>query len=118
MRPHKTKRGYYEQSVDFGTDPATGRRLRKRIFAKTPGELRARVAEAEQQRASGLKPEVITVASFLQDAWLPQVQRSRRAATYRQYELDVRMHILPRLPRAGQFSIRELSAVHVQALLD
>jgi len=118
MRPHKTKRGYYEQSVDFGKDETTGKRKRKRVWAKTPAELRARVAELEDQRDRGMAPEVITVADFLTDTWLPLVQRTRRASTYKRYELDVRKNILPGLPRAGRFPIAALSVAHVQSLVD
>lgn len=118
MRLKKTKRGYYEISIELPPS-ADGKRQRKRLRAKTIVDLHAKQREAEEALALGLSLTEMTSVVDLLTWWLEnEVKRYRRASTYRRYEMDVRNHILPALPKAGQIPVKQLSAQHIQTLID
>ncbi len=57
--------------------------------------------------------ETLTLGAFL-DRWLERAARLKlRTATYRSYEIHIRVHIAPRM---GGYLLKEITPAHVQAL--
>jgi integrase len=116
-RQKRTERGYFERTVDLGLDPATGKRVRKRVRAKTLSNLQEKVRELETDRARGMpaqgrKP---TLEVFL-TRWLEEVvSNHNRPRTYERYEMDVRNHLVPRL---GKIRIDKLTTYDIQRFVN
>jgi integrase len=91
---------YWVASVEAGRDPVTGRRVRRKLKARTKRELVARMAEVRQQleTGSGGRATSVTVGEFLH-RWLDDVvaPRVESANTVHNYRSVVTAHIVPSL---------------------
>jgi integrase len=96
-------------------DPATGKRVYRRVSAPTRKECEALLRAAIQKAESGAGgvDERLTVREYLVDRWLPALEPTVRPATYRRYLDVVRHHVLPTL---GGLRLSKLSALDLQAL--
>lgn len=97
-----------------------GKRLRKIFRASTQAEVLEKLeqARAELRKAQqlGLPPDLDkqTVAQYLH-YWLEEViAKQRTPKTYRSYEQQIRLHIVPSL---GEIEVRKLRPQHVRALI-
>ncbi len=103
-----------ELRLGFGPD---GKARRFRAYAETRREAAELLRRAQDDRDRGL-PVVSanqTVAQFLEQ-WLEEVVKPlRRPHTYRGYEVNVRVHIVPAL---GHHRLGKLSPQHVQAWIN
>jgi integrase len=91
---------YWVASVEAGRDPVTGRRVRRKLKARTKRELVARMAEVRKQleTSAGGRATSVTVGEFLH-RWLDDVvaQRVDSANTVHNYRSVVTAHIVPSL---------------------
>lgn len=99
----------YEAVVDFGLDPATGKRVQRSKAFKTRREAREYLAASlvEADKGTFVDRSRQTVAGMMQ-YWLDTHARPRlRAKTVFDYENTIRNHILPEL---GTVLIQKLTA--------
>jgi len=77
-------------------DPATGKRVHRRVSAPTRKEVEALLRAAVQaaENGTGASDSRLTVAAYLDD-WLASKERTVRPATYRRYADVVRVHLRP-----------------------
>ncbi|MFL5760275.1 MAG: tyrosine-type recombinase/integrase [Thermomicrobiales bacterium] len=115
MRGHITKRGEsWTAIVDLPPDPATGKRRRKRITARTKREVELQVAELINKSRNGGFTDAgkLTVREFL-DCWLDATAPTLRSVTVRRYRDLVRLHIVGVI---GNTKLGKLTAADVQRL--
>jgi len=112
------KRGDRFYAVVYeGLDPVTGRELRKWHPAGTARadaeRLAAKLASAEAVRLDGVRS--LTFGAYLKSQWLPAKKLHLATSTYRGYERNVQLHVLPTL---GRVPIRRLRYQQIEALYD
>lgn len=118
MKGSITKRAGKRGTVWYGKydcpDPATGKRIYRRVSAPTRKECEERLREAIQKAATdhSVREERLTVRDFL-DRWLASVEPTVRPATHRRYADLVRLHIAPVL---GEIRLSKLSPLDLQRL--
>jgi integrase len=86
--------GGFEAWVSFGTDPATGKRLREYVRGRTKSDVAAQVKDLEAKRDSGYRPvnnRETLLAWF--DVWAAGKQVAVAEKTYRGYMTD-RRHLV------------------------
>lgn len=113
--------GRWEAIVDIGRG-TDGKRQRKSIYGKTRKEVadRLKVLLADQQKGMPINTdERQTLKAFL-TGWLRVVKDEVRPATYVQYEVSLRKHIIPRLghiplAKLTPQNVREFVAAEVEA---
>ncbi len=93
-----------------------GKRVRKPFYGKTRKEAQAKLDKARDELRRGLPiaNERKTVGKFLTDEWLPSVKPHVRPSTYRSYEQNVRLYLVPAL---GHRKLAALQPEHVEALM-
>jgi len=98
--------------VSFGTDPATGRRRRKHVRARSKSDVAAKVAILERQREGGyVGGPGTTVANHI-DAWVAARSAVVTPNTLHGYVADVR-----RIKAVlGRVKLAKLTPEHVEAL--
>lgn len=120
MAERKPKRGQNQGSITQRADgtwharitiPATGRR--KSFYGKTRLEVETKMTAALADLGQGILPSARqSVAEYLA-WWLEHVVKSnRRPSTYRFYEQQVRIHLIPGL---GRIELGKLTAAQVDA---
>src|SRR3954447_22285213 len=79
-------------------DPATGKRVHRRVSAKTKAEAEAklRAAITAAERGQFGIDDRLTVRDFL-DRWLTTTEASVRPSTHRRYQDLMRLHVVPAL---------------------
>jgi len=98
--------------VSFGTDPATGKRRRKKVTAATKTEVARKVAKLEADRDGGYTGTgAVTVAEWL-DLWIASKAASVRPKTIVGYGVD-RAHIVRAL---GAVELTKLTPEHIEAM--
>src|SRR5215203_4055199 len=102
-------RWYAKYSV---TDPATGKRVHRRVSAKTRKEVEAKLRDAIKAAERGQVgvDDRLTVREFA-DRWLASKEATVKPATHRRYEDLMRIHVLPAI---GAIRLSTLSQSHVQ----
>jgi integrase len=98
------------------TEQPDGRARLAYFYGRTQAEVRYKLDEAKEKARKGLPviEERQTVEQFLND-WLENtVKPNRRPRTYEQYEILVRLHIVPTL---GKLPLSKLAPQRVQSLL-
>ncbi len=100
-----------------GRDPITGKELRRWHAAGTDrakAELLAhQLATKEQQQVGATRS--LTFGAYLTNQWLPAKKLHLATSTYRGYERNVKLHVLPVL---GRVALRKLSYQQLEALYD
>jgi integrase len=93
---------------------AEGKRLRKTVYGSTKKEAQDALRELQNDAAAGvdLTVEKLTLGEWL-TRWLAMVKPAVEPNTYRFYERQARLHVIPHL---GQAQLAKLAAVHVQGL--
>jgi integrase len=96
------------------TDPATGKRVHRRVSAKTKAEAEAklRAAIAAAERGQFGSDDRLTVRDFLA-RWLSTTEASVRPSTHRRYQDLMRLHVVPAL---GGIRLATLSPADLQRL--
>lgn len=95
-------------------DPATGRRVHKRVYAPTKAACQTKVRHELGRLDRGLvsKDDALTVAAYLEQ-WLAAHGPTVRATTYRRYAGIVRNHLAPALKST---KLTKLTTLELQAL--
>jgi integrase len=95
----------------------TGTRKRIAVYGRTRKEATEKMREAQEQNRQGIPvPDRAWKLTDWLDYWLENVVASnRRPATYRLYEMTVRLHLKPGL---GSIPLTRLSASRVQAFFN
>lgn len=82
------------------TDPETGKR-RRRYHSGYRTKKEAEQARTEMlgrmDRGTYVRPMSLTVGQFLTERWLPAIESTVRLSTFRRYETDCRIYLLPRI---------------------
>jgi integrase len=114
MRGHITKRGdSWTALVDLPPDPATGKRRRKRVTARTRREVENQIAVVLAAAQTGYTDAgKLTVREFF-DRWLDASAPTLRPATVRRYRDLARLHIAGVV---GNLKLAKLSPAEVQRL--
>ena len=117
MRGSIIKRSKDSWSVilNLGRDPSTGKRKQQWVTVKGPKKAaEKRLAELQHQLDTGgyIKPDKVTLGSFL-DRWLQDyVWPNLSAETAQAYDIMARKHLIPAL---GNIPLQQLTPARVQA---
>lgn len=106
--------GRWVTRLDLGV--VNGKRERKYFYGKTAKEAQAQLNAAltDQRRGLPVANERKTVGVYLTDEWLPAIKPRVRASTYRSYEQNVRLYLVPAL---GHHRLATLQPEHVEQLM-
>ncbi len=109
------RRGRYYVVIYEGRDPVTGKERRTWHPAgtdRTEAErLATKLAAVETKRVGAVRS--LTFGAYLTSQWLPAKKLYLATSTYRGYERNVQLHILPAL---GRTSIRRLRYQQIESL--
>lgn len=111
------RRGRFYAVIYEGLDPVTGKEVRRWHPAGTDRaeaeRLAAKLAAKETTRIDAVRS--LTFGAYLTNQWLPAKKLHLATSTYRGYERNVQLHILPAL---GRVSIRRIRCQQIEALYD
>jgi integrase len=111
------RRGRFYAVIYEGRDPVTGREVRRWHPAGTDRaeaeRLAKKLAAREQGRADAARS--LTFGAYLTQEWLPAKKLHLATSTYRGYERNVSLHVLPKL---GRVPIRRLRYQQIEAVYD
>ena len=111
------RRGRFYAVIYEGCDPVTGKERRRWHPAGTDRaeaeRLAAKLAAEETKRTDAVRS--LTFGSYLTSQGLPAKKLHLATSTYRGYERNVQLHILPVL---GRISIRRLRYQQIESLYD
>ena len=100
-------------TVSFGTDPATGKRLRTTVYAKTKPEVVVKMREAKPPESKDATTKVADASQLTKDYlafWLEAIKAAGCAlSTHESYERTCVLHIIPYL---GLVPLNTLTAYH------
>ena len=118
MKGYVRQRGDRYYAVIYeGRDPVTGKERRTWHPAGTDRDdaerLATKLAATETNRVGAVR--ALTFGGYLTGQWLPSKKLHLATSTYRGYERNVQLHILPTL---GKVSIRRLRYQQIEALYD
>ena len=99
--------GTWEARITLGTNPGTGKPLRKSLYGKTQKEVRQKMQKAlvEVDEGSYTAPAKITVRQWL-ETWLADYTADVKDSTRTRYRQDMQNHIFPAL---GALKLSELT---------
>ncbi|MPZ99500.1 MAG: tyrosine-type recombinase/integrase [Dehalococcoidia bacterium] len=104
--------GRWEATLHLGWGP-DGKRLRRKVVAKTKAEAASRIAQVRREVDAGLNPQAgkLTVGAWL-DTWLrDEAAPTVRPRTLVQYQTIVRLHLRPAL---GHIKLRALTPSQIR----
>ena len=106
--------GRYRLDINLGTNPATGKPIRKTVYGLSAEEALAKARKIQVQHDEGTytEPSKLTVGQWL-DVWHDEYLGNVKADTAKQYESYIRVHLKPTL---GHVKLSALSPHMVQAL--
>lgn len=107
--------GRWEGRITLGTDPGTGRPIRKSFYGQTQAEVRKALTAAQKAVDDGTfrEPDKTSVATWLSE-WLdlfcaPKVKPLTLAA----YQTSIRTHVLPAI---GAMRLQAVRGTHIQKI--
>lgn len=107
--------GTWEARLTVGTDPGTGKPVRKSIYGRTQAETRKKLTATQRAIDNGTyqAPDKTTVSQWL-DTWMETFCAVRvKPLTYSTYHVAIKNHIKPSL---GALRLQAVRGVHVQKL--
>lgn len=112
----KRPNGTWEARFVVGKDPATGKTIRKSVYAKTQREarLKMRQAVAEVDRGEYFEPANYTVGRWL-DTWATDFNRDVRESTINRYREIIRIHLKPEF---GAVALSAITTIQIQKLMN
>ena len=118
MKGYVRRRGDRYYAVIYeGRDPVTGRERRTWHPAGTDQaeaeRLAAKLATVESEKIGAVR--ALTFGAYLTGQWLPGKKLHLAATTYRGYERNVQLHVLPAL---GKVAIRRLRYQQIEAFYE
>ena len=104
--------GTWEGRFTVGTNPATGKPVRKSVYGKTQAEVRKKMTERLKMIDEGNyhEPSKLTVSQWL-DEWMSVYKCNLAPKTREQYDGYIKNRIKPAL---GRIALGKLSATQVQ----
>ena len=104
----KRKDGLWEGRATIGTDPGSGKLIRKSVYAKTKSECaeKLRSITSEVDNGTYFDPENITVREWLEE-WFASYMADKKLLTVKQYRSMAESHIYPAL---GAIKLQKLSS--------
>lgn len=108
--------GTWEARITLGTNPGTGKPLRKSIYGKTQKEVRQKMQKAlvEVNEGCYTAPSRITVKQWL-ETWLAEYTGGVKDSTRTSYRQHMNNHIIPAL---GAVKLSELTAATCQKFIN
>lgn len=107
--------GRWEAIVTIGTDPGTGKPIRRSVYASTQTEVRKKMTEIIRAVDSGTyqSPDKTTVEQWL-NTWLDTFCKVKvKPLTFSSYQAAIKNHIIPSI---GAVKLQALRGVHIQKL--
>ena len=106
------KDGLWEARFTVGTDPGSGKPIRKSIYGKTKPEVAKKLRDATSAVDNGtfFEPEKITVKHWF-ETWLSDYMAGVKPLTVQQYRSMTETHIIPAL---GAVKLKDLKAPQLQ----
>lgn len=107
--------GTWEGRLTVGSDPGTGRPVRKSIYGKTQAEVRKKMTATQRAIDNGTyqAPDKTTVSEWL-DTWMETFCAAKvKPLTYSSYEVAIKKHIKPSI---GALRLQAVRGIHVQRL--
>jgi len=103
---------FWEGRLTIGTDPGSGKQVRKSFTGKTQKEVRERMQAAAVSVNEGqfFEPSKMTVKEWF-ETWIKEYSGDKKYFTIDQYNSFGKNHILPEL---GAVKLSALSPVHIQ----
>jgi hypothetical protein len=87
--------GLWEQKLDLGRDPRTGKRRRRSFYARSRSELQRKVADETARSGGTLRAREVGTVGALLDAWLADSQPNWTRSTYALNKTMVTFHLKP-----------------------
>ena len=107
--------GRWEARVTVGSDPGTGKPVRRSIYGDTQAAVRKQMTAIlrEIDRGTYQKPSKITVSSWLEE-WLATYCANKvKDSTFRSYGMSIKTHINPAI---GAIELQAVRGMHIQKL--
>lgn len=104
--------GRWEARFSLGSDPGTGKQLRKSVYGATQKEVRQKMTQAIAAFDNGnyFEPSKLTLGEWL-DIWLSEYMGDKKYSTVKHYKAQVATHIKPAL---GATALSKISPHIVQ----
>lgn len=109
------KDGTWEARVTLGSDPGTGKQIRRSIYGSTQKEVRQKMTAALRDIDDGTytEPQRMTVKKWF-DEWMTLFCKHKVAPlSYTKYERSIKNHILPYI---GALDIKDVRGYHIQKI--
>lgn len=109
------KNGKWEARVTVGTDPGTGKPIRRSIYGNTQAEVRKQMIAVlrELDKNTYQAPEKVTVAQWMEE-WLSTFCANKvKPLTLQSYQGIVKNHIIPAI---GSLRLQAVKGTHIQRL--
>lgn len=109
------KNGRWEARVTVGTDPGTGKPVRRSIYGNTQAEVRKQMIAVlrEVDKGTYQTPEKVTVAQWMQE-WLSTFCANKvKPLTLQSYQGIIKNHIIPAI---GSLKLQAVKGTHIQRL--
>ena len=109
----KRKDDIWQGSISIGANPATGRPLRKYVYASSEKECVKKLRALQSSIDSGTyrEPSKLTVGQWM-DMWISDHMSSVKPATIQTYSMHIKNHIKPFI---GAVKLQKLMPNHVQS---
>ena len=107
--------GTWEARLTVGTDPGTGKPIRKSVYGRSQAEARKRMTATQRAIDNGTyqAPDKTTVSQWL-DTWMETFCAVKvKPLTFSSYAVAIKNHIKPSL---GALRLQAIRGVHVQKL--
>ena len=107
--------GTWEARLTIGSDPGTGKPVRKSIYGKTQAEVRKKLTATQRAIDSGTyqAPDKTTVAEWL-DTWMETFCAAKvKPLTYSSYAVAIKKHIKPNI---GALRLQAARGIQIQKL--
>ncbi len=109
------KNGRWEARVTVGTDPGTGKPIRRSIYGNTQAEVRKQMIAVLRELDKGTyqAPEKVTVAQWMEE-WLSTFCANKvKPLTLQSYRGIIKNHIIPAI---GSLKLQAVKGTHIQQL--
>ena len=107
--------GRWEGRITIGTDPGTGKPIRKSFYGQTQAEVRKKLTAAQKAVDDGTfrEPDKTTVEAWLTQ-WLELLCAPKvKALTLSTYQTSIRTHVLPAI---GAMRLQAVRGTHIQKI--
>ena len=107
--------GTWEARITIGTNPGTGKPIRRSVYGKTQADVRKKMTAIQAAVDNGTyqAPDKTTVSEWLDD-WMKTFCSTKvKPLTYSSYEVVIKNHIKPAI---GAMKLQDVKGIHIQKL--